>query len=130
MQRTVKSNKSGFTVIEVLVALVILAIAMLAILDVMAIAIQHNLEIYARNESVRIAEQAMNELRNTSFAALGNANYNVTRRYKQFTKTFNVSRTITAISTNSCSIRLQITWRDVNDRPHTHTITSLISRDT
>lgn len=127
MRLTAGFNKKGFTFIEVLVALAILMIAMLGILEAMVMAMQQNLETYSRDESVRIAEEAMNQLRNTSFDTLASDNYNVTRNHKQYTRTFNVVRTITPLSTNSASVQLQVTWT-INRKVHTHSITSIISQ--
>lgn len=127
MQPTARFNSKGFTFVEVLVALVILMVAMLGILQVMVMAMQQNLEIYSRDEAVRIAEQTMNELRNSSFTGLNNATYNVSRRYKQFTRTFNVNRTVSALSSDSRSVELRVSWT-INGKTHNHSITSLISR--
>jgi prepilin-type N-terminal cleavage/methylation domain-containing protein len=123
---TARFNKKGFTLVEVLVALVVLMIAMLAVLDAMTIAMQKNLETFFRDESVRIAEQAMNEARNASFATLASGTSNVTRTYKQYAKTFTVNRTITPLSTNSCSIQLRVSWA-VNNKAYNHDVTSIIS---
>ncbi len=108
-------------------ALVVLSIAMLGVLDAMAIAMQHNLEIFCRDESVRIAEQDMNEVRNASFAGVGNLNYNVNRTYKQARRTFNVARTVAVLSDNSYSVQVQVSWT-INGKGHTHNVTSIVSR--
>ena len=126
MRQTVRFNKRGFTLIEVLVAMVVLMIAMLAVLDAMTIAMRKNLETFLRDESVRIAEQSMNEARNMSFATLANNTQNITRTYKQYAKTFTVNRTVTPLSANSCSIQLRVTWF-INNRAYNHDVTSIIS---
>lgn len=122
-------TKKGFTFVELLVALVILMVSMLGILEAMVMAMQQNLETYSRDESVRIAEQAMNELRSTSFTSLTDADYNVTRTYKQWTRTFAVNRSVTGLSQNSRSVQLRVSWT-INGKVHTHSITSIISRGT
>ncbi len=127
MKPIARSNRKGFTLIEVLVALVVLSVTMLGILEAMAMAMQQNLEIYCRDESVRIAEQDMNEVRNTSFAGIGNLQYNVSRTYKQYQRTFRVARTVVALSGNSYSVQLQVSWT-INGKDHTHNVTSIVSR--
>lgn len=127
MQPTAGFNKKGFTFVEVLVAVVILMVSMVAILDAMVLAVQQNLETYSRDEAIRIAEQAMNEARNITYGTLASANYNVTRPYKQFTRTFTVGRTVTQLSANSLSIQVQVGWT-INGKGHSHCITSLMSR--
>ncbi len=127
MKPTAGSSRKGFTLVEVLVALVILSIAMLGVLDAMAIAMQQNVELYCRDEAVRIAEQDMNQVRNTLFTGIGNSNYNVSRTYKQFQKTFTVQRTVTAYSGNSYSVQVQVSYT-INGRAHAHNATSIVSR--
>lgn len=134
MKPTAGSSRKGFTLIEVLVALVILSVAMLGVLDAMAIAMQQNVELYCRDEAVRIAEQDMNQVRNTKFDDLGNSDYSVTRTYKQFQKTFNVKRTLTKYTEDvslgtvrSYSVQVQVSYT-INGRDRTHNATSIVSR--
>lgn len=125
MQPTVRFNSKGFTFVEVLVALLIMMISMLAILEATVMAMQQNLENFSRNESIRIAEQAMNEARITPFTGLSNITYNVARTYKQHTRTFTVNRTVTQLSASSASIQLQVAWT-INGKSRSHSISSII----
>ncbi len=127
MQLTVKLNNKGFTLIEVLVASIILTISTLGTLQAITFSMQHNLSNYSRDESVRIAEQRMNELRDTSFAALATGNSVVTRRYKNVTRTFNVNWTVTSLSTNSVALQVVVNWT-ILGKVYSHSITSIISR--
>ncbi len=129
MKPTARSGRKGFTLVEVLVSMVVLSIAMLAVLQAMAMAMQHNLELYCRDEAVRIAEQTMNELRNSPFTAIAGGESNVTRTYKQHIRTFRVVKTITALSANSYSVQLEVYW-GINAKGHSHYVTSIISRGT
>jgi prepilin-type N-terminal cleavage/methylation domain-containing protein len=122
-----RSNNRGFTLVEVLVAMVILSIAMLGVLEAMTIAMQHNLELYCRDESVRIAEQDMNEARNVSFTAVADRDYEVKRTYKKFERSFRVIRTVAALSANSSSVQIQVYWT-INGKGHNHYVTSIVSR--
>jgi type IV pilus assembly protein PilV len=127
VQPIAKSNNKGFTLVETMVALVILSVSMLGILDAMVLAMQQNLENFSRNESVRIAEQTMNELRNTAFDDLANGVSAISRRYKQVTRNFAVTWTVNALSANSNSVQVQVSWV-VKGKTHTHVVTSIISR--
>lgn len=127
MKPTAGSNSRGFTLVEVLVALVILSIAMLAVLDAMAVAMQHNLQNYCRDEAVRIGEQEMNMVRNLDFGALANDDHEVKRTYKKFERTFRVIRTVSELSGNSRTVQLQVYWI-INGLGHSHFATSIISR--
>lgn len=123
----VRRDNKGFTLIEVLVASIILTIAMLGILETMVLSMQQNLNNYSKNESVRIAEQRMNELRNTSFASLASGSSTVTRSFKNFTKNFSVVWNVTALTANSVAIQVVVSW-NIRGKSYSHSITSIISR--
>ncbi|OPY81025.1 MAG: hypothetical protein A4E64_00081 [Syntrophorhabdus sp. PtaU1.Bin058] len=125
---TALQNKRGFTLIEVLVAICILSISMLAILEAVVITMEHNLNNVSRDESVRIAEAKMNELRNTTFSSLASGSSNVTRNFRNFTRTFNVQWTINNLSANSVAIVVMVTWTHRGVQ-HIHSVTSMVSTD-
>jgi type IV pilus assembly protein PilV len=127
VQITARQNNKGFTLIEVLVASIILVIGMLGVLQTITFSIQHNLANYSRDESVRIAEQRMNELRDTSFTALASGSSIITRQYKKVTRTFNVTWTVTSLSTNSVSVQVVVSCV-ILGKTYSHSITSLVSR--
>jgi leucyl aminopeptidase (aminopeptidase T) len=102
---------------------------MLGTLQAITFSMQHNLNNYSRDESVRIAEERMNELRDTSFTALATGNSVVTRKYKNVTRTFNVNWTVTSLSTNSVAVQVAVSW-SILGKVYSHSITSIISRGT
>jgi type IV pilus assembly protein PilV len=125
----VRLDKKGFTLIEVLVACVILTIGMLGILETMVLSMQQNLTNFSRDESVRIAEQTMNELRNSDFTLLANGNSTVTRSFKNFSKNFTVTWTVTSLTTNSVAIQVVVGWT-IRGKTYSHSATSILSRGT
>lgn len=125
---TALRNKKGFTLIEVLVAICILSISMLAILEAVVITMEHNLNNVSRDESVRIAEAKMNDLRNTTFSSLVSGSSSVTRNFRNLTRTFNIQWTISNLSANSIAIVVMVTWTHKGVQ-HTHSITSMVSTD-
>jgi prepilin-type N-terminal cleavage/methylation domain-containing protein len=125
VQLTVRFNNRGFTLIEVMVALVILAISSMAILNAMVLAMQQNLGTYSRDEAVRIAEQSMNEMRDAPFSTLSSGNFSIDRTFKNSTRRFSVSRTVESLSTDSRSIQIQVTWI-IKNKSFTHSITSIV----
>jgi type IV pilus assembly protein PilV len=124
---TARQNNNGFTLIEVLVASIILTISMLGILETVVFSIQQNLNNFSRNESVMIAEQRMNELRNSSFTSLASGSSTVTRNYKNFAKNFSVTWTVTSLTTNSVAIQVVVGWI-INGKAYSHSITSIVSK--
>jgi type IV pilus assembly protein PilV len=125
-------NKKGFTLIEVLVAATLLTVGMLGALEVLVLSMQQNLNNLARDESVRIAEQKMNELKNSSFSALTGCtastpcSSSVTRKFKNVNRAFNVQWIFTTLSSTSVSVQVLVMW-NIRGKDYSHSITSVIS---
>ena len=79
---TAPKRDSGFTLIEVMVAIAILMISMLAVLHALGLSVEHNMKNLLMDEAVRISEQTMNELRNKSVLTLVNGNATPERRFR------------------------------------------------
>jgi prepilin-type N-terminal cleavage/methylation domain-containing protein len=136
MRQTVLSNKKGFSIIELLIAMVILFIGMTSMLDALGRYLQINLDNAIRNEAMRIAQEQMIGFRNVSFATIqpagtGANDYplvTVARNFRKFSQNFNVNRRIQRISANSVYAQIHVTWqtRGIN---HQHSIASLLSVD-
>ncbi len=54
--QTVKQKNSGFTLVEVLVAIAFLTISMLAILHALGLSVEHNMKNIIMDEAVRISQ--------------------------------------------------------------------------
>jgi type IV pilus assembly protein PilV len=125
-------NKKGFTLLEVLVATTILTVGMLGALEVLVLSMQQNLNNLARDESVRIAEQRMTELKNSSFSSLTGCTSSVpcsstvTRKFKNTNRAFNVQWIFTSLSSTSVSVQVLVTW-NIRGKDYSHSITSIIS---
>jgi len=63
----VVQDEQGFTLIEVLVAFVILAVSLVAMMDSFAMANRGNADVYRYNTAVSLAQSKMEEIRNNSF---------------------------------------------------------------
>lgn len=63
-------NNNGFTLLEVMVAFLILLVGGLALIKTAGVVMEHNMTNQLRDEAVRVAEQDMNRLKNTPFASL------------------------------------------------------------
>ncbi|GFO58059.1 pilus assembly protein PilV [Geomonas silvestris] len=60
-------DNAGFTLTEMMVALVVMIVAMVGLLQAIGIALEHNLRNQEREEAVYLGEKYMNELRGKSF---------------------------------------------------------------
>lgn len=68
-----KQNADGFTLIETLVAILILAIVMLALLEAVTFYTQHQMNNMLRDEAVRITQDTLYNLRTQDYAVVQNA---------------------------------------------------------
>jgi Tfp pilus assembly protein PilV len=117
------------TLVEVMIALVIILVLMLGLIQTAILAIDSNLRNVFRDEGVRIAEQTMNDLRNYPFddAALnaggpnccGAANFPCpTRDFRNIlAKTYAVCITITNITTDTKSLQVAVGWNHKQENP-------------
>ncbi|MFZ3207566.1 MAG: prepilin-type N-terminal cleavage/methylation domain-containing protein [Geobacteraceae bacterium] len=65
---TSNRNNSGFTLAEVMVAILIMMVGMLGLLESINVATEYNLKNHLRDEAVYVGEKYMNELRGKAFA--------------------------------------------------------------
>jgi prepilin-type N-terminal cleavage/methylation domain-containing protein len=70
MDRVVLLNKTGFTLVEVMIALVITLLVFLALMQTALVGIDSNMRNVVRDEAVKIAEMRMNEMRNIPFVSV------------------------------------------------------------
>ena len=70
---TLHGNSAGFTLIEAMVAIIIMMVGLLGLLQSVNLAIEHNLKNHLRNEAVLIAEDSMNRLKITPYDSISAA---------------------------------------------------------
>lgn len=132
-------NKKGFTLVEVMIALVVLLLVSLALMQTALVGIDSNMRNVLRDEAVGIAEMRMNEARNQPFDSLaaGTTSGTVSRNLRNITNfSYTVTRTVTDLPpTNPDNKQINITviweWKEntvANGNPFTHSITTLVRR--
>jgi prepilin-type N-terminal cleavage/methylation domain-containing protein len=128
-------NKKGLTLVEVMIALVVLLIVSLALMQTALVSIDANMANILRDEAVSIAEMRMNEARNTPFNSLvGTLNTTVLRNFRNVANfQYNVTRTVTDLNTDNKQVNITVTWEwkentVANGHPLTHNITSIVKR--
>ena len=70
IQRTALLNKKGVSLVEIMIALVILLLVFLALMQTALVSIDANMKNVLRDEAVSIAEQRLNEARSLPFDSL------------------------------------------------------------
>lgn len=132
MKLIVCSNKKGFSLIELLVALLIMSIGLMALLDGLTNYIRINMENQMRNEAMRIGEAALETLRNSDFSQVKAGTATVTspevRRIRNFDINYTITWTPTSISASSVAVQVAVTWV-FKSITHRHDAASVISTD-
>lgn len=92
--RSRMKNNDGFTLVELMVAMIIMAVGMLGVLETINVSLQHNLKNELRNEGLKVGERYMADLRGKAFTSYSDA-YTpmvVSSRFRRVSKPFVVER--------------------------------------
>ena len=146
------SNKKGFSLVEVMIALVVLLLVFLALMQTALVSIDSNMKNNLRDEAANIAGMRMEQARNlrytqsndnltsdgTAFTvvelpdcsaaltALINGEV-VQRNVRNITANFCTNRTVTVIDTNTRSITIRVGWR-WRGEDYNHNIRTVVRR--
>lgn len=124
-----KKNNKGFTLIEFLVAIVIIMVGLLALLQSVNIAISHNLTTLFRNQAVMLADERMTLEKTKPFDCISTTTIsssmllNVNNAFKNYS----VVKIGSSMTTNTKSIEIDVVWKHKGTR-YIHTISSLVSK--
>jgi len=132
----VSQNNKGFTIVETLVALVIVMVMLLGLVQAALLSIDNNLRNVLNDEAVRIAEQEMSEVRNTTFDNLivGASNKTISVSIRNITNfSYTVTKTITSLSADSKRVDISVIWdwkekTQANGNPYIHSISTIVRR--
>jgi len=105
------SNKRGFTLIEVVVAMGIMLVGLLGLLATANLAMDFNTRDYMRDEAVRVGERFMNSAKNAAYSSItaGTTNDTYTSTIRGISKTYNVTRTVNQL-TNTKHVSIVVNW--------------------
>ena len=123
-------NKKGMTLIEVMIALVILLLVSLALMQTVTLGINSNARNLLRDEAVRIADMRITVLMNTRFDDLVCCvpiETVVTREFRNFAIDFTPTRTITDLGADNRRIDITVAW-GWRGNNYTHTISTVVRR--
>ncbi len=128
-------NKKGLSLVEVMIALVVVLVVFLALMQTALVSIDSNMINILRGEAVSIAEMRMNEARNMTFDSLASAApETVSRNLRNITNfQYTVTRTVASRGTDNKQIDITIRWEwkektVANGNPYTHSITTILRR--
>lgn len=127
-------HQGGFTLIEFLVAIVLLMVGMLGLLQSITVALHTNLENILRTEAVMLADDEMMRVRAKAFNAISTTTlgFYPQRNIRGVLKNYSVRETVSAVtvtdsgSPRSKQIDIEVIWKIKNKRS-THSVSSIIS---
>jgi len=129
MEHRVSLNSNGFTLIEFLVALVIMSIGLLGLLQTVNYALYYNLENEYRREAIVLADERMTLEKTKTFSQISTVSRTTVtpRMVMNGFKNYSIARTGTTVTDNTKQVEYEIRWGHKNKR-YSHSIVSLISQ--
>lgn len=127
------SNRGGFTLVEFLVAIVILMVGLLALLQTVNMAIDANGSNKKREGAVLLADQAMGRLRGTQYASV--VTNSLSGEYPNLQKksyaglgfvNYSVYNVVTALASNTKNVQVVVSWKEKGVRK-SHALTTVMA---
>ncbi|MEI6208318.1 MAG: prepilin-type N-terminal cleavage/methylation domain-containing protein [Desulfuromonadales bacterium] len=122
------NNNSGFTLVEFLIATVILMVGLLGMLQGINIAMEKNIGNVVRNEAYLVADDNMMNQRNLQFDSLFAkvSSARLQRYARGIFKNYSVKTTVSLATASSKEIRVDVSWSHRNQR-YSHSVSSFVS---
>jgi len=141
MQTTVKYAEDGFSLVEFMIAVLILTVGLFALLSSVEVAMKHNLSNKMRNDAVVIAEQFLVNSRSVPYANLPGLavapNSPATRNVQSGSATivYTILTTVAPVpATNTSLVSVEVRWLERGDtgvangqRFHSHSVSSHVT---
>jgi len=118
-------NAQGFTLLEALIAITLLAPMMLALYRSAAMIMTRNIENTLNDEAVKGANEVIEDLRNQGFSSLSSGTETITRRVRGFTQTFTVEKTVINFST-AARVTVTVRWT-YRGKSHSYSMVTVIA---
>lgn len=125
-------NSSGFTLVELMVAMAIMLVGLLGLMYSVEIAMEHNLKNQMRGEVVRVAEEAMSDMRSRAFDTVSSGQMVVPSKLRNINRSYTVKQTVVAIPNPTPTVvsrqyQVDVKWLYKNVST-THSIATVRSR--
>ncbi len=128
--RTLASNNGAFTLLEVLVAILILTVGLLGMLQSINLAIETNMRNELRNQGVEVIEDLLSQKKTLTFeniTATGEKSLLIPRSVRRGFINYSISMKIDTISDNAKRINFGARW--IHKRvKYEHVVSSIVSR--
>ena len=130
LQPALLSNNRGFTLLEAMIAFLILTVSMLLTMEGLITANRNVAQNKIRLEAMKLGQELLNDARNQSYVSLAvtspaTTHFQSQRQIASYDISYDIYRTVAVeVSGVSKSITYRITW---NNGKHTYTTNTLIS---
>lgn len=123
------SDNGGFTLIEFLVAIVIIMVGLLGLLQTVNVGLHHNQENQYRQEAIMLADEQISLAKLRPFDQLSSNAVAVSRKVYNGYVNYSVARTVGPVGSSSItkSIDLSVRWK-FKGKPYSHAVYSLITQ--
>gem|GEM_PF-1114457 len=135
-QSVTKNSATGMTLVEVLVAMVILFIIFLGMSSAGLVVLDQNIKNSQREEAVSVAEMKLQEVRNTLFSTLTSAPENVSvaidnvsRQIRGLNVNYGVWQTVNHLDVKNLQVAIRVTWNRIENhqtRSYDHTVLTIV----
>jgi type IV pilus assembly protein PilV len=128
------NSLAGFTIVEFLVAIVILMFGLLALLQSVNIAIESNGSNKKRTGAAQLADQAMMRVRVMPFNSITTSGLRTTTEYATLTKksyaglgfvNYSVYDTVNKLAATTKNVQINVSWREKSVRK-SHSLVSVV----
>jgi len=105
-------NNAGMTMVEVLIAMAIVFVIFLGLSNSGLVVLDQNIKNSQRDEAVTVADNVMQNARNTPFDNLvaGTTNDNVFRRIRGLNMQYAVTRTVASLDPLNRQVTVSVAW--------------------
>lgn len=124
MRQPVRQNSDGFTLIEVMIAILILTIGLFGLLETVILSINQNRGNKLRTEAVMLADQEMLAMRSLAFADI----LNETKKLDVGFVNYSVARQVINTTASSRNVTIRVRWRD-KDLVKEHQLATIVSNN-
>ena len=110
--KTSRFASPGFTLVELLMAMLIMTVGLLGLLQAVCVAMEHKTRNRLREEAVQIADEQMHDFRRIAFTDITAKNLSavITRTLGGSQKNFTVTRDSQVMGTNTKRLKVAVGW--------------------
>jgi type IV pilus assembly protein PilV len=119
--------EKGFTLIEFLVALVILMVGLLGLLEAVSVGIRQNMGNKIRNDAILLADQVMATQRVRSFADISTSHAHQPAYAGATFVNYSVNKVVTPLTATSAIVIVNLSWRERGQKKE-HSLSTVITQ--